>query len=257
MQKMKLLVFNYQQLDLRQVAEDKKKLVQFTSIFSLLSKGKPMIDYEDFKPLFEFLKLRSIPKKHWTNGVGWEMSEHIKNEVKKASKTIIQNAKFVSLKCDEVISMDNASWANVHGYIVQDWCYIPLLLNVKHAIFGSKVNSITLLIMNSLMTERGSQEEDLTTKMVCFGVDGVITFQGLRSRIIVQIQQQYAPFVIGVHCMAHQINLAVQTFSHLPLISRIETFWQCLYVYFSHGPKRHLEFTKLAKIMETKSNKIL
>jgi hypothetical protein len=30
-----------------------------------------------------------------------------------------------------------------------------------------------------------------------------------------------------------------------------------LYFYFSHIPKRHLEFTKLAEIMEIKDNKIL
>jgi hypothetical protein len=37
------------------------------------------------------------------------MAKHINNEMKKAIKTIIQNAKFVSLICDEVISMDNVS----------------------------------------------------------------------------------------------------------------------------------------------------
>jgi hypothetical protein len=58
--------------------------------------------------------------------------QNTKNEVKKATKTTIQNAKVVSLTCDEVIFMDNVSWASVHGYIVQDWCCIPLLLNVKH-----------------------------------------------------------------------------------------------------------------------------
>jgi hypothetical protein len=31
-----------------QVVEDKKKLVQFVTILNLLSKGKPMIGYEDF-----------------------------------------------------------------------------------------------------------------------------------------------------------------------------------------------------------------
>jgi hypothetical protein len=49
--------------------------------------------------------------------------------------------------------MYNASRANVHGSIVQDWCRIPLLLNVQHVFFGSKVDSVTLLIMNYLMTQ--------------------------------------------------------------------------------------------------------
>jgi hypothetical protein len=37
---------------------------------------------------------------------------------------------------------------------------------------------------------------------------------------------------------------------------RIESLLQCLYVYFSHNFKRHLEFIKLAKFVETKGNKI-
>jgi hypothetical protein len=46
------------------------------------------------------------------------MVEHIENEVKKAFKTITQNAKFVSMTCDEITSMDNASWVSVHVSIV-------------------------------------------------------------------------------------------------------------------------------------------
>jgi hypothetical protein len=48
--------------------------------------------------------------------------------------------------------MDNASWASVHGYIVQDWCHIPLLLNVQHVAFGFGANILTFLVMNFLMT---------------------------------------------------------------------------------------------------------
>jgi hypothetical protein len=49
----------------------------------------------------------------------------------KTTKLGIQNSKFISPTCDEIITMDNASWGNVHGYIVQDWCQIPVLLNVQ------------------------------------------------------------------------------------------------------------------------------
>jgi hypothetical protein len=37
-----------QQLNNGQVVEDKWKFVQFAIIFSLLSKGKPMINYDNF-----------------------------------------------------------------------------------------------------------------------------------------------------------------------------------------------------------------
>jgi hypothetical protein len=57
--------------------------------------------------------------------------------------------------------------------------------------------------------------------------------------------------------MDHRTNLVIQTFSNLPLVFRIENLLQWLCGYFNHNPKRHLEFTKLAKVMETKGNKIL
>ncbi len=57
--------------------------------------------------------------------------------------------------------------------------------------------------------------------------------------------------------MVHRTNLVVQTLSNLPLVSCIENLLQYLYGYFSHSPKRHLKCTKMAKIMETKGNKIL
>jgi len=57
--------------------------------------------------------------------------------------------------------------------------------------------------------------------------------------------------------MAHHTNLAVQTLSSLPLVSRIEILLQCLYGYFNHIFKMHLEFTNWVGIMEIKGNKIL
>jgi len=57
--------------------------------------------------------------------------------------------------------------------------------------------------------------------------------------------------------MAHHTNLAVQTFSNLPLDSCIEILLKYLYGYFNHMLKMHLEFTKWARIMEIKGNKIL
>jgi hypothetical protein len=46
----------FQQLDLGQAMENKRKFVLFASIFSLLNKGKPMKNHEDFKHFFKFLK---------------------------------------------------------------------------------------------------------------------------------------------------------------------------------------------------------
>ncbi len=113
------------------------------------------------------------------------MAEYVDLEVRKMSKVVILNAKFIFLTCDEVTSMDNASWASVHNYVVQDWCWIPLLLNVQRMFSRFKASSLTLLIMNSSMTQSDLKEEEFVARLVCVGVNGVTTLQGIRSRIIV------------------------------------------------------------------------
>jgi hypothetical protein len=39
---------------------------------------------------------------------------------------------------------------------------------------------MTLQIMNSLMTQGDLKKKDLASKLVCFGANGVRTFQGFR-----------------------------------------------------------------------------
>jgi hypothetical protein len=85
-------------------------------------------------------------------GASWEITKYIQNKVLKVVKLVIQNSNFIFLTYDEVTTMDNTSWANVHGYIVYDWCQISILLNVQQVLSGSSVDSLVLLIMNSLMT---------------------------------------------------------------------------------------------------------
>ncbi len=51
--------------------------------------------------------------------------------------------------------------------------------------FGFGAESLTLLIMNFLMTQGAFKEKDLASRLVYFGVHGVSTFQGFRYGVIV------------------------------------------------------------------------
>jgi len=72
-----------------------------------------------------------------------------------------------------------------------------------------------------------------------------------------QIFDDHAFYSIKIHCMAHHRYLVVQILSGLPLVKHIESLLQTLHAYFAHSPKRHLEFTKLVKVMEIKKSKIM
>jgi len=97
----------------------------------------------------------------------------------------------------------------------------------------------------------------LFQKLFCFAVDGVSTFQGTKTGVIKQINTNYAPFSIGVHCLAHRGNLAFKALSTLGIVSIIKDLLQSCHAYFAHSPKRHFEFTKLINMMETKGLKML
>ena len=81
-------------------------------------------------------------------------------------------------------------------------------------------------------------------------------FQGYRFGII-QLKDQDAPFVLGVHCMAHHTNLAEEPLSNLHVVSKLEILCHALYSYFSMSSKKHLKSHKLVDIVETKGLQIL
>jgi len=69
--------------------------------------------------------------------------------------------------------------------------------------------------------------------------------------VTIQLKEENAPFMIGVHCMSHGTNLAVQTLFKMGIVRKIEDVLQSLYTYFSHSPKKTQKFVDLVDIVET------
>ena len=59
------------------------------------------------------------------------------------------------------------------------------------------------------MSEGGLAQEEIACKFVCFGTDGVSTFQGHNLGITTKIHEKYAPFSLGIHCFSCKMNLAI------------------------------------------------
>ncbi len=103
----------------------------------------------------------------------------------------------------------------------------------------------------------GLTNEKIVKQVMLLGVDGVSMFQWVKFGLIVLLKTQQAPYLIRIHCMAHETNLVMQSLSSMPMVSKLENLFQSLYGYFSSSLKHHLEFTKLAKIVEIKGLKVL
>ena len=69
--------------------ECKRKGVQFSTLFQVLCHGRPMCDYEREQYLLRHLKVKNLPRKHWSESSGWEMSEHIHVCVLAALKAVV------------------------------------------------------------------------------------------------------------------------------------------------------------------------
>jgi len=234
-----------------------KKTVQFCTIFQILSSGRPMLEYEERQALYSFLNVPSLPRMHWTDSSGWQMADCLYSQVQQAVKKKINSAHFISITCDEVTTVDNGSWLCIHGYIVENYVRVPLLISLQRLVEGATADALTLVIMKALEGAGDLTFQQISKRLTCFGADGVSTFQGVRTGVTVQIVTKFAPFCIGVHCMAHRCNLAAKSLSVLPIFATIEQVIQKIHSYFSKSPKRLSEYQKLAEDLELKGLKPL
>lgn len=235
---------------------DCKKKEQFACVYWLLSNARPMKDFPSLRELLQHIGVK-VPKKHWNIQSGWGMAEAIHFMYREKVKELLQAAHFISVTCDEVTSIDNGAWISVHVYVVINHVHVPLLLRLERVMGKAGSNLLTQMIMHGLLGAGGLTHEQLMVKLVCFGADGASTFQGCRHGVGVQIREKFAPHVLCVHCWAHKTHLAVTAISGVMVVARTEVLLQKTHEYFCKSPKRHLEFTKLAEIMETKGRKIL
>jgi hypothetical protein len=79
---------------------------------------------------------------------------------------------------------------------------VPILLNLeKNSIKGTSDNLI--FVIHTFAIFCGMSKIDIVNKVVCFRVDDVKVFQGLKTGVIVQLVNKYCPFDVGIHSMAH------------------------------------------------------
>jgi hypothetical protein len=74
---------------------------------------------------------------------------------------------------------------------------------------GSGSDNLTKVIMEAVIIGGGLLRNWIAQKHTCFGTNGVNVFQGEKNGVIKHIYDTFAPHYIGVHCMAHHVNLVL------------------------------------------------
>jgi hypothetical protein len=172
--------------------EKLKKLVQFTTLFHTLKHGRPMLEYEAHKELFDFLNLEENPKMQWTYSLGWAMVQHMHGIVLEATKSIVGATQFISLVMRSVPSTIRASF-----YFMLMWfrigCEYQSFFPLNVWWQDEVLINLTQILMQALMHEGGLMKYLIHKKLMTFGAYGVSIFQGIKSNVIRQISNGWAP----------------------------------------------------------------
>jgi len=76
------------------------------------------------------------------------------------------------------------------------------------------------------MTYGGMFQNQMVKHLVCLGVNGGSTFQGVRLKVIALMKMEQTPYLIGIHCMAHRTNHVVHNLFSMPMVSKLENLLQ-------------------------------
>jgi hypothetical protein len=85
----------------------------------------------------------------------------------------------------------------VHVY-VEGFRSVLSLLNLERVIGGNSSNNFTLLILKSLDEYGGMIVEQIVSKVVCFGSNGVLVFIGVHIGVATQLKSKVATFFTSV-----------------------------------------------------------
>ncbi|KAH7405300.1 hypothetical protein KP509_15G064700 [Ceratopteris richardii] len=219
-------------------------LMQFSIVLHILSIGKPMSDYPKWRVPLNFIGLRiqSFPTQYWTESSGWEFAKAMGEVIKSNLKKSLSDATFISISLDEVTARDCTSWVCIHAYIVENYARKSKFIGPFQLKGSATSNLLVQLVLDSISNIGGMSISDINQKIVCIGVDGCSVMHGLRNGLCVQLQQNYTPYALGIHCMSHRTNLAFKSVSEFVFVQKVEDLVHQAYAFFSKSPKRIKEF---------------
>ena len=79
----------------------------------------------------------------------------------------MSNARFFSITCDEVTTLDIQSWISIHTYICENWTKMPLL-SLECVVDGTNNDNLIVVIKNAIKTLGGIKEALLPAQFASF-----------------------------------------------------------------------------------------
>jgi hypothetical protein len=128
-----------------------------------------MLEFPSRQPLFMFLGVPKLPKRHWSAGARWERADCMYHQVQAQTKVIMQASRFFSITCDVVTTLDTQSWISVYGYVCENWTRKPLLLSLERVVEGSGSDNLIKVIVEAAKRTSGVEGSELQSRLASFG----------------------------------------------------------------------------------------
>lgn len=76
--------------------------------------------------------------------------------------------------------------------------------------------------------------EEFCKKLVAFGADGAAVMMGRNNGVVARIRNEMAPKIVGIHCFAHRLELAVRdVVAKHPLYKTFDKLLLDLYLFYN------------------------
>ena len=162
------------------------------------------------------------------------------------------------MSVDETITINNSGIIVIHAYVLSDWgCQSMMIVLSESESDGATTDSLMRVIMSYLLVNCGLDHLTIVAKFLCFGGNGVATFEGHKNRVTKHIKDKFSSIASGQHYCAYELQLCAQVLSKTNLMSTTEDVLETSHTYIEHSSKRMTEFCTLVQLMETIGLKLL
>jgi hypothetical protein len=72
---------------------------------------------------------------------------------------MITTSHCLALTCNEITTIDNVSWINVHAYVMVDWDRVPILISLEHVTKCKRSNNLTKTMLRHYKKMVGSHKK--------------------------------------------------------------------------------------------------
>ena len=127
--------------------------------------------------LYKFLVVPDLPSSHWSTRFGWIMASHIYDFVKIKQNSMIHAVNFIASSADEMSTIDNTNIIMIHAYVITNWDRQSFMIALsKLESDGATADSLSCVIIRALLVNCRLEATAITSKLLCFGADGMAAF---------------------------------------------------------------------------------